>query len=90
MLESGLNSPDKAVQKDAWIPRLRTGERSKPVLLPKGATLTVDRTTFAVEVTNPTLAHVTATVTGPAKGVFTLRLCAIDGQWLIYETKKVK
>ena len=87
VLETSLNSPVKVDQVKALVPALRSGTWSNKTLLPVGAVLTIDRTTFK---TSGASATVLATVSGSTHNTFMLYLAMNDGQWLIYETKEVK
>lgn len=83
-LETALGSRNQAVQAKALIPGLRQGDWQPNEVLPQGATLKIDQSSFKQDGNE---ASVTATVTGKAQGTFVLRLMLVDGQWLISSTE---
>lgn len=84
LLERSLNSPDKAVQARAFVPALRNSQWDASALLPDGATLAVDRTTFATD--QGGIGYVNAKVDGSVTATFTLVLQLVNGQWLLAST----
>lgn len=83
-LQQSLNSPDKAVQAKVLAPQLRDGEWDAAALLPDGARLTVNRSTFTVDQNG--VGSVDASVSGSVTARFVLLLTFVDDQWLLVST----
>jgi hypothetical protein len=86
-LTVALTATDPAVVEPALAPAVRSGYASTPFqLLPAGTSVAIDASKMIV---TGELATVPAIVTGgPAAGPWTLLLQNVDGQWLLYGTRK--
>lgn len=83
-LQQSLNSADRATQAKALAPQLRGGEWDAAALLPSGARLAVDQSTFAVDQNG--IGSVNASVSGSVTAQFVLLLSFVDNQWLLVST----
>ena len=86
-LTAALTSTDPAVVGPILAPAVRSRSASTPFqLLPTGSSVAIDASKMVV---TGELATVPAAVTaGPAAGPWTLLLQNVDGQWLLYGTRK--
>lgn len=81
-LQKALVSQDPATQQGALDPTVFAGlQQTGQPLLPAGSTLTIDPATERV---NGRSATVSATVTGPRSGQFTLELAQENGSWVVF------
>jgi hypothetical protein len=85
MLEVALNSKEKAEQVKALIPQLRQGDWQSSAVLPQGATLTIDQTSFTRD--GDDYGSVNATASGSVQATFILHLVPVNDQWLISSTE---
>ncbi len=83
-LQQSLNSANGATQAKALAPQLRGGEWNAAALLPSGAHLTVDQSTFTVDRNG--VGSVNASVSGSVTAQFVLLLSFVDNQWLLVST----
>ena len=81
-LEKALVSQDPATQQSAIDPAVFASmQQAGEPLLPAGSTVTIDPSTARVE---GHAATVSATVTGPRSGTFTLQLALENGTWVVF------
>jgi hypothetical protein len=81
-LEKALVSQDPATQQSAIDPAVFASlQQTGQPLLPAGSTVTIDPSTARVE---GHAATVSATVTGPRSGTFTLQLALENGAWVVF------
>jgi len=81
-LEQALVSKDPATVQGAIDPAVFASlQQAGQPLLPPGSTLTIDRSTTRVD---GHAATVSADVTGPRSGKFTLQLALEDGTWVVF------
>jgi len=81
-LEKALVSQDPATQQSAIDPAVFASlQQAGQPLLPAGSTVTIDPSTARVE---GHAATVSATVTGPRSGTFTLQLALENGTWGVF------
>jgi len=89
MLEKALNSSDASEQAKGLYPTLRQGKWSARDLLPDGAKLSVDRTSFKEE--DDSIATVRAVVSGSVQAEFTLFLAQDDDKlWRVFATERTR
>ena len=81
-LETALVSQDPATQQSAIDPAVFASlQQGGQPLLPAGSTLSIDPATARVD---GQAATVSATVTGPRSGRFTLQLALEGGTWVVF------
>lgn len=84
LLTQSLSSTDKAVQAKALAPQISSGQWDASTVLPRGATLTIDPSSFTTDQNG--LGYVNAAVNGSTTVNFVLTLVYADGQWRIITT----
>jgi hypothetical protein len=87
LLETAMMSHDRQAQSLALVSQLRQANWDAEGVIPVNSTLTIDQSSFAMNMDGTASVH--ATVTSPAgRDTFVLLLQQVGDQWLVASTEK--